>query len=212
MRTGSLQGHRRRDKQIRLEGRNDLMLHFLVSAGVQLVSDHGAAMAIGEFKELLDSTGSGTGFSFVDLGADKTGLRFAEAATDSAGGAKRLQRLLAEAVSETAFYRNSAIFRNVCRKRRSSDGSAVLKMHGTRQWSAKLIGGFLPYQCTVEGVADRRKFRHIARSGGTIDLRTRPNTVSKVLTSRGYDVRGVAIPSVGACLRGQGSTVVIFDT
>jgi len=104
VRTGSLQGHRRRGKQIRLEGRNDLMLHFLVSAGLQLVGDHGAAMAIGEFKELLDSTDGGTGFSFVDLGADRTGLRFAETATDNAGGAKRLQRLLAEATSEAAFF------------------------------------------------------------------------------------------------------------
>lgn len=104
VRTGSLQGHRRKGKQIRLEGRNDLMLHFLVSAGLQLVSDYGAAMAIGEFKELLDSTGGGTGFSFVDLGADRTGLRFAVTATDSVGGAKRLQRALATATSESAFF------------------------------------------------------------------------------------------------------------
>ena len=104
VRTGSLQGHRRKGKQIPLGGRNDLMLHFLVSAGLQLVSDYGAAMAIGEFKELLDSTGGGTGFSFVDLGADRTGLRFAATATDPAGGAKRLQRVLAKAVSESAFF------------------------------------------------------------------------------------------------------------
>ena len=104
VRTGSLEGHRRKGPEIRLNGRNDLMLHFLVSAGLQLVSNHGAAMAIGEFKELLDSTGGGTGFSFVDLGADRTGLQFAKVATETAGGAKQLQKVVSTASTERAFF------------------------------------------------------------------------------------------------------------
>lgn len=104
VRTGDLQGHRRRGREVRLDGRNDLMLHFIISAGLQLVSDHGAAMAIGEFKELLDSAGGGSGFSFVDLGADRTGLRFAHTATASAAGAKRIRDILAKSASEKVFF------------------------------------------------------------------------------------------------------------
>ena len=104
VRTGSLSGYRRPKRDVTLDGRKDLMLHFIISAGLQLVSDHGAAMAIGEFKELLDSTGSGSGFSFADLGADRTGLRFTSAATGSVGGARQVQGAMAKAPTENTFF------------------------------------------------------------------------------------------------------------
>lgn len=104
VRTGGLKGHRRKIKAVRLGGRGDLLLHFVISAGLQVVSDQGIAMAIGEFKELLDSARGGSGFSFVDLAADRTGLRFAKAATDKAGGARRLQSFFVENVTEKDFF------------------------------------------------------------------------------------------------------------
>ena len=62
-----------------LGGRKDLRQHFVISAGLQAASNEGAAFTIGEFKELLDSAGKGSGFSFDDLAADRAGIRFATA-------------------------------------------------------------------------------------------------------------------------------------
>jgi hypothetical protein len=104
VRTGALKGHRRKNADVLLGGRRDLLLHFTISAGLQLVSDHGVAMAIGEFKELLDSAGGGTGFSFVDLAADRSGVRFAEVAVRSGGSSRGLQRNLAVSSSERDFF------------------------------------------------------------------------------------------------------------
>jgi hypothetical protein len=80
---------------VHLGGRQDLRLHFVISAGLKLLTDQGISNAIGEFKELLDAGRGGSGFSFVDLAADRAGIRFAETATDPGGGALRLQQLLA---------------------------------------------------------------------------------------------------------------------
>jgi hypothetical protein len=104
VRRGVLKGHRRRNRGVGLGGRRDLLLHFIISAGLKLVSDHGIAMAIGEFKELLDSNEGGSGFSFVDLAADRAGLRFAEIAADANGGARHLLGVLAGKANEKAFF------------------------------------------------------------------------------------------------------------
>jgi hypothetical protein len=87
-----------------LGGRQDLRLHFIVSAGLKLLSDQSISSAIGEFKELLDANNGGSGFSFVDLAADRAGIRFAEVATDSSGGARRIQELLASRTNEALFF------------------------------------------------------------------------------------------------------------
>ncbi len=104
VRYGALQGHRPRNQGVRLAERRDLLLHFIISAGLKVVSDHGIAMAIGEFKELLDSNKGGTGFSFVDLAADRAGVRFAEVATETNGGARHLLDVLAGKTNEKAFF------------------------------------------------------------------------------------------------------------
>ncbi len=91
-------------QKVPLGGRQDLRLHFIVSAGLKLLSDHSISSAIGEFKELLDAHRGGSGFSFVDLAADRAGIRFAEVATDSSGGARRLQELLASRSEEALFF------------------------------------------------------------------------------------------------------------
>lgn len=87
-----------------LAGRRDLRLHFVISAGLKLVAEQGAGFAVGEMKELLDSGQGGSGFSFVDLAADRAGVRFAEAATSDPEGARRIQRLLASGAREDLFF------------------------------------------------------------------------------------------------------------
>lgn len=64
----------------RLQGREDLAKHWAVSATIGATLGPGAARAIGEWKELSDSLAGGSGFSFVDLAADRAGLRAARAA------------------------------------------------------------------------------------------------------------------------------------
>jgi len=59
-----------------LHGRHDLLLHFAVSAYLTASLGPTAAEAVGLFKELADAQ-RGSGFSFVDLTADKAGIRFA---------------------------------------------------------------------------------------------------------------------------------------
>ncbi|QDU87791.1 hypothetical protein Pla175_11580 [Pirellulimonas nuda] len=61
-----------------LAGRRDLAQHFFVSAMVVANAGATAANAAGLAKEQSDSNG-GSGFSFVDLAADRAGVRFAEA-------------------------------------------------------------------------------------------------------------------------------------
>ncbi len=104
VRTGNLLNHRPKANNLTLNNRHDLLLHFIISMGLKVVSDHGVAMAIGEFKELLDANKGGSGFSFVDLGADRTGLVFAEIATGSESSARHLQNTLAGNAVENLFF------------------------------------------------------------------------------------------------------------
>ena len=67
-------------KQVSLSGRRDLMLHFLFSAGLALTTGPEQADKVGLEKELSDSRG-GSGFSFVDLAADRAGIQLALTAT-----------------------------------------------------------------------------------------------------------------------------------
>ncbi|HKZ16271.1 MAG TPA: hypothetical protein VJ161_02240 [Geobacteraceae bacterium] len=89
---------------VNLGGRQDLRLHFVISAGLKLLTDQGISTVIGEFKELLDAGRGKSGFSFVDLAADRAGIRFAKAAADPNGGARRLQELLAGNPAESLFF------------------------------------------------------------------------------------------------------------
>jgi hypothetical protein len=91
-------------RNVVLDGRQDLRLHFLVSAGLSLLSDSQLGFAVGEFKELLDANRGGSGFSFVDLAADRAGLAFAESATQSRESARRFQRIMAKTSSEATYF------------------------------------------------------------------------------------------------------------
>ena len=60
-----------------LGGRIDLAQHFVISAAIAAWAGEPLATAVGLDKEIDDSLG-GSGFSFVDLAADRAGTRFGE--------------------------------------------------------------------------------------------------------------------------------------
>ena len=81
-----LRGKRSRCAGATLGRRGDLRQHFVISAGLEVVSNAQVAFTIGEFKELLDSNRGGSGFSFDDLAADRAGIRFATAVIKADAG------------------------------------------------------------------------------------------------------------------------------
>lgn len=77
--------------QLSLHGRVDWAQHFMVSAAIAAWAGEPLADAIGLYKELADSQG-GSGFSFGDLAADRSGTRFGELASNDPGWLDRLMR------------------------------------------------------------------------------------------------------------------------
>lgn len=73
---------------IELHGRADLAKHWALSAALAAVAGEQVAESMGEWKELADSSSrkskfersAPTGFSFIDISADRAGLRAAQAA------------------------------------------------------------------------------------------------------------------------------------
>ncbi len=94
----------RAPSQVTLGGREDLLAHFLYSAGITLATQQGIGIAAGEFKELLDSGNGGSGFSFADLAADRAGIAFVTAATANEAAARQLQESLVASNSEAGFF------------------------------------------------------------------------------------------------------------
>lgn len=78
-------------QRISVRGRNDLSRHFWVSAALAVLSDERRSMDVGITKELMDATPGGSGFSFVDLTADRAGTLLAGIATRSSDSASDLQ-------------------------------------------------------------------------------------------------------------------------
>ncbi|TPV55093.1 hypothetical protein FJ444_17700 [Aestuariibacter sp. GS-14] len=66
-----------------LAQRNDLAKHFTISAAIQILSQQNMTLAIGEFKELMDRAMGGSGYSFVDLAADMSGMAFGRVASEA---------------------------------------------------------------------------------------------------------------------------------
>ncbi|WP_350283571.1 hypothetical protein [Nitrosomonas sp.] len=83
-----------------LDGRNDLAMHFMASAVITAYSDTTLSNAIGLYKELEDSR-SGSGFSFNDLIADRSGTRFAEKAMASQDSARRIRNIILAGIRDT---------------------------------------------------------------------------------------------------------------
>ena len=88
-------------RRITIRSRSDLARHFWVSAGLVVVTDEGRAMTIGIGKEMMDSTPGGSGFSFVDMLANRAGILFATAATNDPSAARNIQlRIIQGLVSD----------------------------------------------------------------------------------------------------------------
>ena len=83
-----------------LSNREDLMLHFIYSSMIQILSNEGITFSIGEIKEVSDSRKGGSGFSFVDIAADKAGIKFADEATKSNSSALKLQQRITMSTRE----------------------------------------------------------------------------------------------------------------
>ena len=77
--------------RVTLARRTDLQQHFIYSATIHLLASQHVSHTVGKAKELLDSTPGGSGFSFVDLLADRAGILFARNATRDVASAKSIQ-------------------------------------------------------------------------------------------------------------------------
>jgi len=75
--------------------RIDLAQHFIGSAAITASVNGQVAKVVGEEKELSDAQG-GSGFSFIDLAADKAGTRFGEMATSSPENARKIQKAMSK--------------------------------------------------------------------------------------------------------------------
>ncbi len=82
--------------------RIDLAQHFIGAAAITASVNSQIAQVLGEEKELQDAR-RGSGFSFIDLAADKAGARFGELAVASPESARRLQQALAN-VNDYAYF------------------------------------------------------------------------------------------------------------
>lgn len=82
--------------------RIDLAQHFIGAAAITASVNSQIAQALGEEKELQDAQ-SGSGFSFVDLTADKAGTRFGELAIASPSSARKLQQAMVAIKDYTDF-------------------------------------------------------------------------------------------------------------
>ena len=89
-------------RPVRLQGRSDLVRHFLISALLAATGGDALAGTMGTAKELEDAR-RGSGFSFVDLLADEAGTLFGQRATASAEVARALQLKAAAALSDDAW-------------------------------------------------------------------------------------------------------------
>ncbi len=86
-------------KKVTLHGRWDLSRHFLISATISAAGSGQLSRVLGERKEISDSRG-GSGFSFIDLAADRAGARFGASAVETEQTARRLQRQIASGLSD----------------------------------------------------------------------------------------------------------------
>lgn len=94
--------------RVTLARRPDLQQHFIYSATIQLLTNKNVSDTVGEAKELLDSIKGGSGFSFVDLLADRAGVRFAQIAIGSPSSAAALQQFFSQDRTEADLFPSKA--------------------------------------------------------------------------------------------------------
>jgi hypothetical protein len=86
-------------QEITLLRRADLAKHWAISAALTAAYGPEMSGAMGTWKEIADSGSGGSGFSFVDLAADRSGVLQASRAVDSESAAQTANRL--SRISET---------------------------------------------------------------------------------------------------------------
>ncbi|MEO8314229.1 MAG: hypothetical protein ABI645_05485 [Pseudomonadota bacterium] len=86
--------------EFQLQGRADLAKHWTVSAAITAYLGTDASLTLGTWKEISDSGAGGSGFSLVDLAADRSGVFSAERGTDELQ-ARSLQNWLAQATEDS---------------------------------------------------------------------------------------------------------------
>ncbi len=82
--------------------RNDMAKHFIASAALSASGSGHLAQQLGQQKELTDAR-HGSGFSFIDLAADRAGRYFGEMATASPRSARKIQKKMANIKDYRAF-------------------------------------------------------------------------------------------------------------
>ncbi|MDG2223319.1 MAG: hypothetical protein P8L85_18195 [Rubripirellula sp.] len=90
-------------KQVTIRGRRDWTQHFSVSAALQVLGNRSASFDVGILKEELDADG-GSGFSFGDLLADRSGTEFASQITASESQAAAFQDQLSNSFVEQDYF------------------------------------------------------------------------------------------------------------
>lgn len=87
-------------RSLRLRGRNDLARHYLFAAAISSSAGGPLAAMLTLLREIDDSR-RGSGFSFADLAANRTGARFGSDAVSSPDTARRLLARLLAGAGET---------------------------------------------------------------------------------------------------------------
>lgn len=87
-----------------LRKRGDWPRHFFLSAGLTVLENSLVSDAGGLMKEQLDALTRGSGFSFCDVAADRAGVRFATAATNSEEDAKAMQEFMMRKFNVSDFF------------------------------------------------------------------------------------------------------------
>jgi hypothetical protein len=67
--------------------RADLAKHFSLSAALTATFGNDVSQSLGIWKEVADSGPNGSGFSYIDLAADRSGMKIGEAMADPASAA-----------------------------------------------------------------------------------------------------------------------------
>jgi hypothetical protein len=87
--------------RLHIHGRRDLVKHFATSAALAITGGSVFADTLGLVKEINDADG-GSGFSFKDLIADKSGTRFGQLAVESELSARKLQKLVSARIDDVS--------------------------------------------------------------------------------------------------------------
>jgi hypothetical protein len=94
---------KRHTDHVKLDGRQEFVRHFVVSAGLTIAGGAVLADAMGDENKGTVPAGDDS-FSFTDLAADRAGVRFARAAVSSRDNAVRFQSRLSDLITEADIF------------------------------------------------------------------------------------------------------------